>query len=244
MADVIATTEGVKAAAGISVWIPAITALAGIGGALGSQWLSHHFATSRERRASEDKLARERYFIATELVFLLERLAQQCVLSATESGDYDDRGHIMLEHYLPEIDYSGVTGDWRSLPHALMYRISELPVLREEGRKSVGSAFENDTPFDGSDGIHELNSQSCRLGLRAIRISRELRQICGMPDDGLSAHHWSAWRVLSAVRARLISAELMFARSHHKTMMTLSQQPYPISSANIVLADRQNGAAS
>ncbi|MDF7650989.1 hypothetical protein F3J38_21835 [Pantoea sp. Acro-805] len=207
--------------AGISVWVPVITALAGIGGALGSQWLSHHFATARELRASEEKLARERYFIATELVFLLERFAQQCVLSATESGDYDDRGRIMLEHYLPEIDYSGVTGDWRSLPHALMYLISELPVLREEGRKSAGCAFENDTPFDGSDGIHELNSQSCRLGLRAIRISRELRRTCGMPDDGLSLHHWSAWRVLSAVRARIIDTDLRYGRSRRKTMDAL-----------------------
>ena len=223
--------------AGISLWMPVITALAGIGGALGSQWLSHHFATARELRASEEKLARERYFIATELVFLLERFAQQCVLSATESGDYDDRGHIMLEHYLPEIDYSGVTGDWRSLPHALMYRISELPVLREEGRKSVGSAFENDTPFDGSDGIHELNSQSCRLGLRAIRISRELRRTCGMPDDGLSLHHWSAWRVLSAVRARIIGTDLRYGRSRRKTMDALKL-------LNSAGSDKQEGVSS
>ncbi|WP_418157242.1 hypothetical protein RA290_22550 (plasmid) [Pantoea agglomerans] len=244
MADVIATTEGVKAAAGISVLVPAITALAGIGGALGSQWLSHHFATARELRASEDKLARERYFIATELVFLLERFAQLCVLSATEAGDYDDGGRIMLEHYLPEIDYSGITGDWRSLPHVLMYRISELPVLQEEGRKSIRAAFEGDTPYDGSEGLHELNNQSCRLGLRAIRISRELRRTCGMPDDGLSAHHWSAWRVLSAARARLISAELMYARSHHKKNTALNQHQLPATSAETEFTDRQKGDLS
>lgn len=125
-----------------------------------------------------------------------------------------------------------------------MYRISELLVLQEEGRKSIGSAFENDTPYDGSSGLHELNSQSCRLGRRAVRISRELRRTCGMPDDGLSDHHWSAWRVLAAVRARIINAELMHARSHHKTMATLSQQPYSHSSAETVLADSQNGATS
>jgi hypothetical protein len=232
MADIQAATGGIIAAAshpvtvqvinqGPGIWGNIATGLITAGAAIAAVLLTHRFTLRREKLASEDKLQRERYFIATELVFLLERLAQQCVLSASESGDYDDRGHIMLEHYLPEIDYSGVTGDWRSLPHALMYRISELPVLREEGRKSVGSAFENDTPFDGSDGIHELNNQSCRLGLRAIRISRELRRTCGMPDDGLSAHHWSAWRVLSAVRARIIDTDLRYGRSHLKTMGAL-----------------------
>jgi hypothetical protein len=133
----------------------------------------------------------------------------------------------MLEHYLPEIDYSGITGDWRSLPHALMYRISELPVLRDEGRNSIGSASENDTPFDGDNVLHELNSQSCLLGLRAIRISRELRRVCGMPDDGLSVHPWSAWRVLSNVRAGIINADLRYARSQYKTMIALRQLPSP-----------------
>ncbi|MCG6522782.1 hypothetical protein K6U39_20940, partial [Vibrio parahaemolyticus] len=60
------------------------------------------------------------------------------------------------------------------------------------------------------------NKQSSRLGLRAIRLSRELRQICSMPHDDLSAHHWSAWRMLSIARARSINAELCYARSQHK----------------------------
>ena len=76
LADVIATTESLKAVAGISVCIPIISALAGIGGSLGSQWFSHHFITTRERRTSEDKLAREHYFIATKLIFMLEQYAE------------------------------------------------------------------------------------------------------------------------------------------------------------------------
>lgn len=228
---------------GPGIWGNVATGLITAGAAIAAVMLTHRFTLKREKQASEDKMRGERYFIATELVFLLERFAQQCVLSANESGDYA-HGRFMLEHNLPEIDYSGVTGDWRSLPHELMYRISELPVLQEEGRKSIGSAFENDTPYDVSSGLHELNSQSCRLGLRAVRISRELRRTCGMPDDGLSDHYWSTWRVLAAVRVRIINAELMHARSHHKTMGTLSQQPYSLSSAETVLADRQNGATS
>ena len=37
-----------------------------------------------------------------------------------------------LEFLLPEIDYSPVSGNWRSLPSGLMYRLSELSVLSYE----------------------------------------------------------------------------------------------------------------
>lgn len=198
---------------GISVWVPVISASAGILGALGSQWLSHIFITRREKRASEEKQNRERYFIATELVFLLERFAQRCVLSAYEPGDYDENGYIRIDHTLPDIDYAGVAGDWRSLPSELMYRLSQIPVLRDEACRSVASALFNEIPYDGAGALHELNSQSCRLGLRAIRVSRDLRRVCVMPDDNLSAYSWSTWRALSVVRGGIIEKELRLRRN-------------------------------
>lgn len=181
---------------GISVWIPVITALAGIGGALGSQYISHRFTLNREKKASEDKMLRERYFIATRLVFILERFAQRCVHSANESGEYDQDGRIEIEYSLPEINFESITGDWRSLPPGLMYRLAELPVICREAASSISAAFNEDTPYDGSYGIFELNRQSARLGLKAIRLSRWLRQLCDMPGDRLSDDRWSAWSVL------------------------------------------------
>ncbi len=204
--------------AGISILMAVIGAAAGIAGALGSQWLSHHFATSRERHASEDKMTRERYFIATGLVFLLERFAQQCVHSACERGYSDHKnGQIRVEHYLPDLNYSAITGDWRCLAPDLMYRLSQMPVQQEEALRSIAAAFDNDSPCEGDEGILELNRQSCQLGLKAIRLSRELRRTCAMPDDELSAHHWSAWRSLSVERARITDADLRYGRSRYKT---------------------------
>lgn len=90
---------------GISVWVPVISAGAGILGALGSQWLSHIFITKREKRSSDEKLNRERYFIATEIVFLLERFAQACVEPAEEISEFDDEGYITTLHEFPPFDY-------------------------------------------------------------------------------------------------------------------------------------------
>ena len=47
----------------VAAWVPVATALAGLGGALGTQWLSHHFSVVREKQASETKKAAERVYI-------------------------------------------------------------------------------------------------------------------------------------------------------------------------------------
>jgi hypothetical protein len=230
---------------GPGIWGNVATGLITAGAAIAAVMLTHRFTLKRERQASDDKLQRERYFIATELVFLLERFSQRCVLSAWESGYNDEEdGHIRIDHFLPEIDYSGITGDWRSLPPQLMYRLSQVPVLQEEARKSIASAFNNDSPYDGDEGLHELNRQSCRLGLRAIRITRDLRRLCAMPDDDLSANHWSAWRALASRRAWVIDAELRHARSHHKNMAAIRQLAPDAGPGDATQPDGKEGVAS
>ncbi|MGC0914870.1 hypothetical protein [Pantoea agglomerans] len=213
MADVIATTEGVKAAAGISVWVPAITALAGIGGALGSQWLSHHFATARELRASEDKLARERYFIATELVFMLERFAEECARVAMDDGELVPPAPGKQCEREPTVEESkinldGITGDWRVLDPLLMFRIRELPVLQGEANRMIRYAGENDdSPPDYSVYFHERQYQYARLGLKAAIQAKRLCRLSGLPDTRLNATQWSAqpvlWEVWRIARHRI-----------------------------------------
>lgn len=197
---------------GILVWFPVITALAGIGGALGSQYVSHRLALHREEATAARKREAELYFISTELVFILERFAQRCVLSALESGEYDESGRIKIQNFLPEINYTSVAGDWRALPPQMMYRLSELPVIREESARSISSEL-NEDDYDGSDGLYELNNQSARLGLKSIRLSRSLRRLCGMPEDELSKNSSSAWRMLWLVRGHSIKQKLDQARN-------------------------------
>lgn len=67
----------------ISAWIPVITALAGIGGALGSQYISHRFTLNREKKASEDKMLREQYFIAPGWSFFLSDLLRDAFIQLT-----------------------------------------------------------------------------------------------------------------------------------------------------------------
>ena len=192
---------------GISVWVPVISAGAGIAGALGSQWLSHIFITRREKRASEEKLNRERYFIATELVFLLERFSEGCVPVASDAGKPDEQqGGWYAETDFPSFDFTEVSGDWRSLPQRLIYQLRELFIQQEEAKRIIQSAFEFDDPLEPTEGFFTRQYQATRLGLRALILATRLRKVCGMPNAQLLRGPSSAGDLL-----------WLLWRKHHQT---------------------------
>lgn len=187
MADWFIATEGVKVVKdSASLWPQIITAVSSIGAAMGAVVLTHHFTHKREERAAAAKRDSERLYIATELVFLLERFAQHCASAATATIEYDQDGKGEAEFCLPKIDYSSVSGDWRSLPPELMYRISELSVLSHEAFRAVNTTFHEDTPYGGA-GEFALHDEAARMGIKALRLSRRMRMLCNLPQNGVSA---------------------------------------------------------
>lgn len=72
--------------ADVSLWVPVLTALAGISGALGSQYVSHLLTRKREENVTATKREAELYFVSTQLVFLLEQFAEACAGVATDPG--------------------------------------------------------------------------------------------------------------------------------------------------------------
>lgn len=186
---------------GPGVWGNVATGLITACAAIVAVMLTHRFTLKRERLAAQEKLQREQLFIGAELVYLLERFAQACIYPAEDIGYTDDKGNMTLIHTLPEFDYSTVTGDWRSLPNELIYRLFEFPVNHEEARRSVDAASKNIATY--SDLISgRLQMESSRLGLIAIQLSRDLRRLCKMPDDQMSKYEWSTWKVLERINQR------------------------------------------
>lgn len=212
MADWFIATEGVKVVKdSASLWPQIITAVSSIGGAILGVSLTHRFAREREDHAVNAKRESERLYIATELVFLLERFAQRCLPAALDKGDLDDEARYKANFQIPELSFSSVSGDWRSLPPELLYHIQQLEVLREESVSSVNSAFYESTPYD-DDGIVELNNQASRLGIRAIRLSRQLRILCSMPADRLEDRKWSLWPQLCIASGSALERVILYAR--------------------------------
>lgn len=216
MADWFIATEGVKVAKdSASLWPQIITAVSSIGAALGGVSLTHHYTRKREERAAEARLASERLFIATELVFLLEQFAEACAGVATDTGHINLELERIPETTLPKLSYSSVSGDWRVLPAKLMYRVRELTVIQEEADRAINDA--DAYPPDYDELFEARQYQYTRLGLKAIIQARRLRRFAGLPNTRLDASPWSSqnvlWKEWRQERKRRYAQSVMMAQS-------------------------------
>ncbi|HBV9990731.1 TPA: hypothetical protein ACHQP4_004296 [Klebsiella aerogenes] len=199
----------------ISVWVPVISTLSGgllTGGvALLVSRLNHRYAGEREALAAAERhrheikiaqelLDKERLFIATELIFLLEQFAEGCARVATDSGEPDMQGEYTQTEKHPELIITNISGDWRTLPPRVMYRVHELPVLLNEVRRHVAAYYDYfwEPPYH-SRYYRERQFHYARLGLKAVIQARRLRKLVGLPGTRLDATGWSAQPVLRNV---------------------------------------------
>ncbi|TPW45445.1 hypothetical protein FKD06_19490 [Serratia sp. SRS-8-S-2018] len=197
MGDWFIATEGVKIVKDSANLAPQIiTAVASIGAALGGVGLTHRFTRKREQAAAEQKLAGERYFIATELVFKLEDYAAACASATHDNGCPDEKGFYCATTSVPSLEFGDVTGDWRALPAPVMYRLREMSVLQAEAHNAIDTTHEYDYAPDFLLYFRERQYQYARLGLRALFLAKRLRKLTGMPSSRLDNYRWSPQKSL------------------------------------------------
>ncbi|HFQ9141841.1 TPA: hypothetical protein ACHTOV_004330 [Enterobacter cancerogenus] len=212
MEDIQAATDTLAAATSHPVTVQLITQGTGIWGnvatglitglltggiTLTGIWLTHLLTKRREQLKSEDKLIKERVFIATELVFILEKFAETCTTIATH-GAYENRYSLSGEEVeLPEIDFSDVKGDWSVLPARLMYRIRELPVIKQSSERTITTGYRAPPYFE--DATITRRYEYTRLGIRALVLARSLRKLAGFIQTRSDDTIWPAKRALIKV---------------------------------------------
>ncbi|EJV9473421.1 hypothetical protein PO820_003723 [Cronobacter sakazakii] len=208
MADWFIATEGVKVVKdSASLWPQIITAVSSIGAAMGGVALTHRFTLKREEAAAKEELASERLFIATELIIILEQYAEECAAVAGDDGEPIFEPNQQVERapiagYPVPLNFETVTGDWRSLPALLMFRIRELPLLRVEAMRAIDVALECDFSRDYRYFFRERQFRFARMGLKAIHLARQLRRDCRLPHSRLNESTWSAQPVMLNVLRR------------------------------------------
>jgi hypothetical protein len=197
MADWIIATEGVKVVKdSASLWPQIVTAVSSIGAALGGVSLAHHYTRGREEKAASTKREAELYFISTELVFRLERFAQECAAVVRDEGEEDNQGYTPVTERAEPFAPDDIAGDWRVLPGRIFYRIRELTVLIAEANRYISFVAEYDSPPDWQCTFQERRYQYARLGMKAALLSKRLRKLNHMPSSRLDASEWSAQSVL------------------------------------------------
>lgn len=187
---------------GPGIWGNVTTGLITAGAAIAAVMLTHRFTLKREKQASEEKLNRERYFIATELVFLLEQYAEESARVAADAGDDNPQTEREPTVDYPTLTLTAVSGDWRTLSGSLMYRIRQLPVLQNEAMRTIAGKGAFDHPPFYSDYFRERQYQFARLGVKAVILAMRLRKSVGLPESCLHDTQWSAYNVLWRVWRR------------------------------------------
>lgn len=173
---------------------------------------NHRYTLDREEKAAdkrqlqaqqleEDKRHKERIYICTELIILLELYAENCAAVADDDGKLFYEPNRQAERaaktsYPVPLNYETVSGDWQSLPPVLMFRIRELPLLRTNAMGAIDDASENSTPHDHSELFSARQYEFSWLRQNAIHLFRQLRRECGLPSSRLNASSWSAQPVM------------------------------------------------
>jgi len=159
----------------VASWVPVATALAGVGGALGSQWLTHRFTVKREKTAAEIKLASERAYIGSQLMILLADYREEC----TEFARFpvDEQGRAQSWPARP--DFSQVTGNWASLSGSVLLGIRRLPMLQKESEKELAEALDKLT-----DERYPSVADRCflRMAHECDRLIGQLMKDCDLPS--------------------------------------------------------------
>lgn len=159
----------------VPLWVPVATALAGMGGALGSQFVSHYFTARREKRSADKKLASERAYLGSQLMILLAAYRVQC----DEFSRFPVKSNYAPP--LPDVpDFSEVKGDWTVLDGGLQLRVHRLAYLRTQHKVQLDALFAEFT--DG----HEYRDAASDLYRKLVEecddIIQALRTLCDLPS--------------------------------------------------------------
>jgi len=166
-------------------------------------------------------MQRERHFISTELIVLLKQYAEGCASVAADAGNDHSQTEREPTVSYPELDLTGVAGDWRVLPSLLMYRIRQLPVMQNEALRVISGVGEYDHPPYYSDYFRERQYQFARLGMKSVILAMRLRKSASLPESRLQDTEWSAYNVLWKVWRRerkRRTAEYIQNRAWHEPM--------------------------
>jgi hypothetical protein len=180
---------------GPGIWGNVATGLITAGAAIAAVMLTHRFTLKREKQASEKKLIQERLFIAIELVFMLEQFANDCELVTRDTGITEGIRRVPLNKS-PTINFEAVSGDWRTLPLKLMYRIRQLPVLQNDAEGAIALSYGLDSSLQKFNAFSERQYRYSQLGIKSAVLAMKLRKHVGLPASSLIGKQWSTWELL------------------------------------------------
>jgi hypothetical protein len=217
MADWFIATEGVKVVKdSASLWPQIITAVSSAGAAFGGVWYGQWRITKREKEAAEIKLVSERLFIATELIFMLERYA-----SEWRYLRWNDLSSLSRTKRLPIWGLSTSSGDWRALTPRIIFRIRSVEAEHVALMAHIDRYESSD--IDPHDLLNDvfLYVDCYQTAIKAFMLAGKLRRKVGLPDSTNLKGKDGILHELRAERRRLWTTEVRLRRSENMAFDSL-----------------------
>ena len=163
------------------------------------QWVHAEWSARKERE-------RGARYLAIRVVCLLDKYVEGCAAVVDDDGlsygQRDKDGYLQPQVAAPSAPTFPEDLDWRSIDHALMYRILSLPNEAEAAARKIDFVWEYVAgPPDYDELFDERQDQYSRLGLAAFTLTQELRSKYSIPPQKFG--EWNPVERLSKAKEQL-----------------------------------------
>lgn len=145
------------------------------------QWVQAAWLVGRDRE-------RHARYLAIRVVCLLDKYVEDCAAVVDDDGlsygQRDKDGYLRPQVVAPTAPTFPDDLDWKSIDHALMYRVLSMPNEAEAAARKIDFIWEYVSgPPDYEEVFEERQDQYSRLGLAAFALTQELRSKYGIPPQ-------------------------------------------------------------
>lgn len=200
---------------GGTIWTFATAAL-GILGTLGGVFGGHWMGLRKDRKLRQDELDRHAYYLAIRVVCSLDPFVTGCCEVVNDDGMTDQDGEVVARVEYPNLMLPADV-EWKSINAKLMYRIIGFQNEIDGAGQSISFWAQESGPPNYDEYFEERILQYGKLGLAALALADELRQIYGIPARDFG--NWDPKSILKEATGK-ITKEREDARARQAEFMS------------------------
>lgn len=169
-------------------WIPIVTGVLALIGAVAGTWINAYLTRRREADAHERVRLADFLYLAVTVSATLDSFASLCAAVVSDDGtrhgerDYSNspQGEPVVQVPSPKLDLSGLDVVWRSMPVDLLDQVHSLPIKLANAEAYLDFVAEYDGSGDGSDYFSDRRLRYAKIGVATIEVIAALRARAGL----------------------------------------------------------------
>ncbi|MEG2802631.1 hypothetical protein [Stenotrophomonas sp.] len=169
-------------------WIPIVTGILALIGAIAGTWINAYFTRGREAEAHERARLADFLYLAVTVSATLDAFASRCAAVVSDDGtrhgqrDYTNsaEGELVVQVPTPRLELAELDVVWKSMPIDLLDQVHSLPIKLENAEAYLDFVAEYDSSGDGSDYFADRRLRYARIGVAAIDVITALRARAGL----------------------------------------------------------------